>query len=161
VSFNVGDKFKYNVSGDTVIPLGTIGTVELVDHGRVYVSIPDSPSQRDWIGEAEVPYGCWKYDADTIDSYLVKIEEETCLQEAQRLVYGDRNASYGHPYDDFSRTAKLWSAILGHDVTAEQAALCMCAVKISRQVNSPKRDNMVDLAGYAEVTQRIIDWDEK
>lgn len=82
---------------------------------------------------------------------------ESILKEAQRLVHGDRGEDYGHPIDDFSRTAAMWSAILGHPITAEQVGLCMCAVKLSRQVNKPKRDNMVDLAGYAETVQMVID----
>lgn len=82
---------------------------------------------------------------------------ETILQEAQRLVHGDRQADYGHPIDDFSRTAKLWSAILGFPVTAEQVGLCMCAVKISRLCNGLKRDSLVDLAGYAATVQMVID----
>lgn len=82
---------------------------------------------------------------------------ETILQEAQRLVHGDRQQDYGHPIDDFTRTAALWSAILGHAVTAEQVGLCMCAVKLSRQCNRPKRDNMTDLAGYAATVQMVID----
>lgn len=79
------------------------------------------------------------------------------LEEANGLVHGDRQAAYGHPLDDFSRTAKMWSAILGHEVTAEQVGLCMCAVKLSRQVNKPKRDNLVDLAGYAATVQMVLD----
>jgi hypothetical protein len=79
------------------------------------------------------------------------------LEEANSLVHGDRQAAYGHPLDDFSRTAKMWSAILGHEVTAEQVGLCMCAVKLSRQVNKPKRDNLVDLAGYAATVQMVLD----
>jgi hypothetical protein len=79
------------------------------------------------------------------------------LEEANKLVNGDRQASYGHPIDDFTRTAKMWSAILGHEVTAEQVGLCMCAVKISRQVNRPKRDNMVDLAGYAATVEMVLE----
>ena len=82
---------------------------------------------------------------------------ETVLQEAQRLVYGDRQQAYGHPLDDFTRTAQMWSAILDCDVTAEQVGLCMCAVKISRQCNKPKRDNMTDLAGYAATVQMVGD----
>jgi hypothetical protein len=87
----------------------------------------------------------------------VEAQPETILQEAQRLVHGDRQADYGHPLDDFSRTAKMWSAILGHAVTAEQVGLCMVAVKISRQCNHPKRDNMTDAAGYAATVQMCVD----
>ena len=68
--------------------------------------------------------------------------------EAIRLVYGDRNNDYGHPLDDFSKTATMWSVILGVEVTAEKVALCMVAVKISRQLNKPKLDNIVDGIGY-------------
>jgi hypothetical protein len=82
---------------------------------------------------------------------------ETILLEAQRLVHGDRGADYGHPLEDFSRTALIWSAILGVEVTAEQVGLCMIGVKLSRQCNRPKRDNMVDAAGYAETVQMCIE----
>ena len=72
------------------------------------------------------------------------------------LVYGDRNDSYGHPADDYSRTAQIWSALLGFEVTPAQAALCMIGLKLSREVHKPKRDNLVDLHGYALVYGRIL-----
>jgi len=86
---------------------------------------------------------------------------ESVLLEAQRLVHGDRQAAYGHPWSDFSRTAKIWSAILGIEVTPEQVGLCMIGVKLSRQVNKPGRDNLVDLSGYAETVQMVHDETEK
>lgn len=79
------------------------------------------------------------------------------LEEASKLVHGDRGEDYGHPIDDFTRTAAMWSAILGTEVSAEQVGLCMCAVKISRQCNAPKVDNLVDLAGYAETVNMVIE----
>lgn len=85
---------------------------------------------------------------------------ETILEEAQRLVYGDRQASYGHPYDDYARTARMWEAILGMPpltISPRIACLMMAAVKISREVNRPKRDNLTDLAGYAACAHRCAD----
>jgi len=67
---------------------------------------------------------------------------------AARLVAGDRNEEYGHPLDDFSRAGKIWEAVLGIPVTAEQVALCMIGVKIAREVHKPKADTVVDGIGY-------------
>lgn len=82
---------------------------------------------------------------------------ENILEEANRLVHGDRQAAYGHPLDDFTRTAQIWAAILGAPVTAEQVGLCMIGVKLSRQCNAPKRDNMTDAAGYAATVQMCVE----
>jgi len=67
---------------------------------------------------------------------------------AAHLVTGEKQDSYGHPLDDFTRAGKIWEAILGVQVTAEQVALCMVGVKISRQANAAKLDNIVDGIGY-------------
>jgi len=87
------------------------------------------------------------------------MSDESILEEAQRLVHGDRGENYGHPIEDFTRTGQMWAAILGlEEVTPEQVALCMIAVKISREVNRPKRDNLVDIAGYAETAAMVHEW---
>jgi len=87
------------------------------------------------------------------------VDEEkgrSVLTEAQALVYGDRNHDYGHPYEDYTKTAALWSVVLGVPVTAEQAILCMVLVKVSRHLNRSTRDNLVDIGGYAECLNRVV-----
>jgi hypothetical protein len=92
-------------------------------------------------------------------------ERVSVLTEAQGLVHGDRNASYGHPLDDYLRTAGMVSAMLAHKLkeplTAEDLGMVMCCVKLSRQTHKPKRDNMTDLAGYAECVQWMGDERER
>lgn len=87
--------------------------------------------------------------------------DESILQEAQRLTHGDRAKDYGHPLDDYTRTAALVSALLAHKLREplepHEAAMIQICVKLSRQVNHPKRDNMVDAAGYAWVAQECVD----
>ena len=79
----------------------------------------------------------------------------TILDEAKALVFGDRQHDYGHPRADFARTAAMWAAILDCDVNPEQVAMCMICVKLSRERNAHKRDNAVDIAGYAQTLQMV------
>ena len=90
------------------------------------------------------------------DAKKLNLCEETVCGEADRLVSGDRGSSYGHPLDDFAKTAAFWSVILGVRVTEEQVALCMIAVKQSRELNKEKRDNKVDIAGYTKCLDMVI-----
>lgn len=85
----------------------------------------------------------------------MKNSEQTILQEAQSLVYGDRNNSYGHPADDYGRTVQAFNALTGRDLTTEEGVLFMMCVKLSRQAFKHSRDNLVDLAGYAACAQRV------
>ena len=79
-------------------------------------------------------------------------------EEAQSIVCGERNAAYGNPIDDYTKTAKMWSGILApklkEDITPEEAIAMMVCVKLSREVHSPKRDNRVDAIGYL----LCLDW---
>lgn len=87
--------------------------------------------------------------------------KETVLQEAQRLVYGDRQKAYDHPAKDYRRTAKIWTGILidklkdGVEISPREAVLMMAGVKISREVHKHRRDNCTDGAGYFGCAARI------
>jgi Domain of unknown function (DUF6378) len=73
------------------------------------------------------------------------------LDVAKKLVHGPRQGSYGHPFDDFSRTASMWAGYLGVNIKPEDVALMMIMVKISRLHNSPDhKDSLDDIAGYTE-----------
>jgi uncharacterized protein DUF6378 len=86
------------------------------------------------------------------------------LEEAQALVHGDRGEAYGHPFIDYSCTADIWRALIkrryGMDVPMSQdfACLMMIAVKLSREAGKPRRDNLVDAAGYAECASMCLDY---
>jgi hypothetical protein len=86
---------------------------------------------------------------------------QSVLLEAQGLVHGTRNDDYGHPLDEYTRTAGMVNSLLAHKLNEplepEDLAMMMCCLKMSRQMNRQKRDCMVDLAGYAEVIQWMID----
>lgn len=77
------------------------------------------------------------------------------LEEANEITSRDRQDDYGHPIHDFARTGAMWSAVLGIEVTPQQVGLCMLLVKVSREVNKHKRDNLVDLAGYARTIEMV------
>jgi hypothetical protein len=75
------------------------------------------------------------------------------LQEADQLTSVDRRADYGHPYDFYLRVSKLWEGITGVPFTPQQIGLMMVAFKIAREVGARKRDNLVDIAGYARTLE--------
>jgi len=86
---------------------------------------------------------------------------EPVLDEAKRITASDRQEDYGHPSEDFTRTARMWTGILaaklreGAEVSAMDVPLCMIAVKLARQAHRHKRDNLVDIAGYARTAAMV------
>ena len=83
------------------------------------------------------------------------IARGTVLEEAAAIVDGPRQDAYGHPRDNYRRLAQMWGAYLGIDITPGQAVDMMMLVKMARQANTSKRDNLVDLAGYARVAEML------
>lgn len=85
------------------------------------------------------------------------------LDEARRLVHGERGADYGHPAVDYGCTAALWRALIlrryGVDIafTADFACLMMVAMKLSREAGKPKADNLIDAAGYLECAAMCLE----
>lgn len=83
----------------------------------------------------------------------------TILDEAAEITAVDRQKAYGHPADNHGATAAMWSAYLGKrlgaPLTARDVCLMQIMVKVSREANAPKRDNLVDICGYARNAEMI------
>jgi hypothetical protein len=78
------------------------------------------------------------------------------LEEAQSIIYGDREKTYGHPSKNLLNIAKLWSIYLGKDVSAQDVATMMVLLKVARLMNQPDhRDSLVDSVGYLALIERI------
>jgi hypothetical protein len=105
---------------------------------------------------------CWPEDERTCaPGPALAADESTIAVEAQAAVYGPREGDYGHPREDFTRTAIIWTGLLQHKladgafIDADDIARCMIGVKLSRDVHSPKRDNRVDGVGYFITLDRL------
>ena len=83
------------------------------------------------------------------------------LEEAQTIIYGDREKTYGHPAKNLKTIANMWNAYMNNmddanfSVTAKDVAAMMMLVKVARFANDPShRDNLVDVCGYAALIER-------
>lgn len=82
-------------------------------------------------------------------------ERVEVLFEAAELIDGDRNLSYGTPTQNFQNIAELWTTRFRHllrdgqEFKASDVADAMILLKVARNIAQKKRDNWVDLAGYA------------
>lgn len=77
------------------------------------------------------------------------------LEEAAGLIDGDRNVTYGTPTQNFTNIGELVTTRLKHKlkdgerITASDVADIQILVKVARNIAQTKRDNYVDIAGYA------------
>lgn len=86
---------------------------------------------------------------------------ESILQEAERIINGDRAEQYGDAAESFADIAKRWTIELDDrlsaPVTALDVARMMTQLKMSRSRRSYHRDSYVDGAGYLGLTDRLVD----
>ena len=82
-------------------------------------------------------------------------ENKSILSEAEDIVNGSRQSDYGDANESFSRIATIASVMTGKDLLPEDCCAVMMAVKLVRESFNHKRDNLVDLCGYAELMNRL------
>ena len=86
------------------------------------------------------------------------MDVKTTLETAQDIVLNKRGQQYGANswVTMHERIARVWSAILGTEVTGLQVALCMAGMKLIRAENAPDvEDSFVDACGYAAIAAEI------
>lgn len=129
-------------------------------HGTLSKRAPRDQGRMVWV---EVPGGdrmVWASTLELVASKAQETQEVTprgaVLREAEKLITGDRNKTYGSPVENFDVTAALWTQQLGHKLkagesfTATDVALLMIQLKMARLRTSPgTRDHYVDISGYA------------
>ncbi len=99
------------------------------------------------------------------EGVLDKYQEPSILEEAEKIVGSDRQLQYGHPSNDFARTADMWTGLFRDKLAKhnifypEDVAKAQICLKLSREMNVHKRDNIVDIAGYAKCIELI--WDKR
>jgi len=82
-----------------------------------------------------------------------------CLDEAKATICGERQDQYGNPEDSFALVGAYWATYLQEKakdgtviISAKDVAHMMILFKVARcQGQTPKRDNYVDICGYAAI----------
>lgn len=84
------------------------------------------------------------------------------LRTAESLVNGQRADDYGPPAENFGRVAAMWSAQfaakLKEPLTADEIAIALVHLKLSRLANTPDHaDSFIDAAGYIALAAEIAE----
>jgi hypothetical protein len=82
------------------------------------------------------------------------------LDEAGRLISGDRRSTHGDYGQEAERIGRLWAALLNlpEDIPPRTVAAMMVALKLARLTSPtgrPGRDSWVDAIGYSALGAQI------
>ena len=86
---------------------------------------------------------------------IVEENKQSILSEAEEIVNGSRHSDYGDTRESFSRVATIASVMTGKELSPDDCCAVMMAVKLVRESFNHKRDNLVDLCGYAELMNQL------
>ena len=136
-----------------------IGSRRNVYHfARGVESVPHVEEAIEWLKHEIVAIGLLDTQALGVPGSIHPVQpvEESVLEEALRLVTGDRGAHYGPPIEDGRRVCGIMNSLGyrgpdGRELQPHDWAVFLIAVKMSRIVVTPnKRDHWVDIPGYAQ-----------
>lgn len=79
------------------------------------------------------------------------------LEEAKKIVEGDRKEEYGDMSESFTRIARFWSAYLNVRINSLDVAKMMILLKVSRAKNTNHRDSFIDIIGYVQCIDELLE----
>lgn len=88
--------------------------------------------------------------------YNREMEQRSIAEEAIDIVKGHRNSDYGSPVESFERISKMASLLCNKELTSLECVRVLKAVKLVRESYKHKEDNLIDLIGYTEIENQII-----
>jgi hypothetical protein len=84
------------------------------------------------------------------------------LDEAADITSGDRNKQYGTPEENLGAIGDAFNVYLRRRygntapvLDARAVAMMMVLTKVVRDAHTAKRDNLVDIAGYARTAEML------
>jgi ADP-dependent phosphofructokinase/glucokinase len=84
-----------------------------------------------------------------------------CNASINDLVDVERQRDYGDPVISMERIADLWNgyikAMRNQEIQSSDVALMMCLLKIAREINSHKQDNIDDAMGYLKIAAMCLE----
>lgn len=90
------------------------------------------------------------------------MDNSSILQEAEQIIYGDREQTYGSPGKNLQSIAEFWTVHLrnkydfNEKLTIDDVCQMMILVKMARLINQPThRDSQVDIGGYIGLMHRV------
>jgi hypothetical protein len=98
---------------------------------------------------------------------IKQMTRDECLNKAKELINGQRQVDYGDAHALHDRAAGMFNLYLkgtdrsihGYSSTlnAQDVAVFMILMKISRIANRPTNDSFVDICGYAALATEMSD----
>jgi len=94
--------------------------------------------------------------------------EDSILQEAEKIINGERQDNYGKPEDSFKIISDFWNVYIRHKIGIEvplesiDIAHMMALFKVARMLGQKSsRDNYTDACGYLAIAaDRLTRWPE-
>ena len=93
------------------------------------------------------------------------MDRRIVLEEAMKIVSGEREEQYGSPKKNFEAIAILWGNYIWIkcqkvlNFTSEDIANMMILLKMARNMRKGTDDSWIDIAGYAALGAELADQD--